>query len=326
MLLSKVTAKPFIVDVEDVSGISIPQKYVGQIIKTPTQSYKLTEIDSDGNPTLVKVTDKNDLDAIYIELDQRLKDEKNRAINVEGSLLNVDSDLNNNNLVGAINDSYSKAKEYADNIKNAILDGVDVDLDTLKEISDSIGDMVDFKGYVDDNISDLDNRKTQYLEERDSDDNLTKQQIVNKDGNVLVDILAIKQSIEDEKNRAINAENTLDGRIDNEIDDRQVADNNLHSTIRKEVAYSYIYLSEDYTASAGQYLLIDTTDNVTITLPDAVDEDFIRIKDLKGNADNKPITVNPNGDDTIMGDNNLTVDVKNAKISLLYQGGDWKLI
>jgi len=132
MILSKIIAKPFIIDTEDINSISIPQKYIGQIIKTPTQSYKITSIDSDGNATFVKIIDKIDLDNVNNNLNNKITNEINRAVGVEGNLSNIDSSLNNTNLVGAINSSYSKIK------KIAVLNTVNVDDDYSANVGELI--------------------------------------------------------------------------------------------------------------------------------------------------------------------------------------------
>jgi len=319
MILSKIIAKPFITDNEDVLSISIPQKYIGQIIKTPTQSYKIVSIDNDGNATFAKIIDKIDLDNINNDLNTKITNEINRAVGVEGNLSNIDSSLNNTNLVGAINSSYSKAKEYADAIKDAILDGVDVDLDTLNEITNSIDDITNFKGYVDNNINDLDNRKIQYLEERDSDDNITKQQIVDKDGNTLIDILNIKNDVNINENDI----NELKINLSNEIDRAISKENELVETdieIKKMAILNIVNINDDYSANVDELILVDTSDKeITINLPSANNYDKIEIKDITGNAHTNNIIIsNVNGE-------NLNIDIDSYKIKLIYKD-EWIIL
>jgi hypothetical protein len=149
--LSKLFKKEFVINTDDINGISIPNPYVGQIIKTPNQAFKISDIDSSGNISFLKMVDFSDLTNSYNDLQSQINVEKNRAISVEGNLTNIDSAFANNNIVSAIN----SIKNYTDQIKADILDGAPEALDTLKELADSMGDLTDLKGYVDTQIESL---------------------------------------------------------------------------------------------------------------------------------------------------------------------------
>jgi hypothetical protein len=241
--LSKIFKKPFLVDIDDVSGVSIPNPYVGQIVKTPNQTFKISAIDSSGNLSFVKMTDNVDLQNAYNDLRSQIITEKNRAVGIEGSLANIDDALVNNNLVAAIN----SAKNYADQIKSEILDGAPEALDTLKELADSMGDLTNLKEYTD------------------------------------------------------------------------TQNNSLHNTIKKEAALNFVSVSDDLSVNSGSFLLVDTNSkSITITLPDSpVDNDVIKLKDIKNNASNNNVIVSGNGN-TINGDDNLVVDVDGANIELVF--------
>jgi len=94
--------------------------------------------------------------------------------------------------------------------------------------------------------------------------------------------------------------------------------------------FAYKYIDSDYTAIRGDFLLVDTTNNiVNVTLPDAsTNYDTINFVDVKGKFDtNKLVVKRGNDNDMIMGlAEDMEVDMKNISFGLIYYNNDWRLV
>ncbi len=99
--LSQVLDRPFVA--ADLDNLKIPQAYVNQKIKFNNEFYYISAIDSNGNISLTKITDMNDLMDKYNLLNNAINAEKNTRAAQIGALDNIDSTLDNSNLVAAIN-------------------------------------------------------------------------------------------------------------------------------------------------------------------------------------------------------------------------------
>ena len=96
-------------------------------------------------------------------------------------------------------------------------------------------------------------------------------------------------------------------------------------------ATKYINSNED--AKAGTLIVCDSagatlasgTTAYTITLPTGNDGDLIRIMDGSGNAQNRPILVDRNGNNIDGAADDLTCDVNYFDIKLVFNSGNWSL-
>ena len=90
--------------------------------------------------------------------------------------------------------------------------------------------------------------------------------------------------------------------------------------VRQEITGgTYSEKTSNYTASAGDKLIVDTSSAVTITLPASASlGDEIRIIDGTGNAATNNITVARNGHNIESAASNLTIDLNRAAFGLVY--------
>jgi len=84
----------------------------------------------------------------------------------------------------------------------------------------------------------------------------------------------------------------------------------------------------DYTLVEGiNYIGVDTTDRVTITLEEAPFEGRkIIIKDETGNAVRRPITVVTQGSDLIDNKQSIVMKLRYIALQFIYTQGQWRLI
>lgn len=87
-------------------------------------------------------------------------------------------------------------------------------------------------------------------------------------------------------------------------------------------------VSSNHTMSKGRNYFVDTSSAVTVTLPSSpAVGDQINVFDASANAATNNITVNSNGAKLNGSVQNLTIDVNNAAVVLIYTGSTygWKV-
>jgi hypothetical protein len=89
---------------------------------------------------------------------------------------------------------------------------------------------------------------------------------------------------------------------------------------------STIGVTGSYTATADdEYIGVFSTSNVTITLPIGVTGRVYIIKDEYGQGAGK-ITIQPSGTQQIDNKNNYIISVPNQSVSIVFRGGQWRII
>jgi hypothetical protein len=88
------------------------------------------------------------------------------------------------------------------------------------------------------------------------------------------------------------------------------------------MSYSVVAVSTVAAPFKGYY--VDTTAEVTMTLPVGIQDDIIFIGDGTGNAELMNIVILPNGTDTIMGAASFTINVAYQMFEFVKVGTDWK--
>jgi hypothetical protein len=88
----------------------------------------------------------------------------------------------------------------------------------------------------------------------------------------------------------------------------------------------YLTVSADTSAEAFHGYYVDTTTAVNITLPVGVNDDMIFVGDVTGNAALMPITLTPNGTDTIMGLPFFTLNLDYQMFEIVKLGTDWRFV
>jgi hypothetical protein len=75
-----------------------------------------------------------------------------------------------------------------------------------------------------------------------------------------------------------------------------------------------------------QYLGVTYSGNVTINLPTGVDQKGLIIKDENGSANSNPITLVPNGSQTIDGQSSVSINNSHGAATLWFHSGVWHVI
>jgi hypothetical protein len=89
-----------------------------------------------------------------------------------------------------------------------------------------------------------------------------------------------------------------------------------------------VFIDDDYTASAGEKIYVDSSAKaITVTLPAGSDADNIVIKDDGHSASINPITITPNGVETIDGDTSIVIDQSEGWCDAAYKTADtnWRV-
>ena len=117
---------------------------------------------------------------------------------------------------------------------------------------------------------------------------------------------------------------TINDAISTEVTNR---DNAISSAIANVSVVDHVMVDADITAAKNQYLLVDNTNNISVTLPATPDQfTTIYILDIKGLFNSTPLNVLRNGE-TIMGNNSDTqLNTDNKEYKLIYTGSDWRII
>ena len=143
----------------------------------------------------------------------------------------------------------------------------------------------------------------------------------------------------------LNALDNISGNIqtllDAKLDDSQLIDDDSFATASStnipsaESTKAYIdnrqYFissqSANFTASANETYVVDTSSAITATLPSSPTVNtYIRIKDSTGTANTNNITVNTPGAETIDGQANNTIDSDFESRTYVYDGTQWLVL
>jgi len=92
----------------------------------------------------------------------------------------------------------------------------------------------------------------------------------------------------------------------------------------------YTLISDDYTASAGNCLAIDTLDKeIRVDLPSGDDNIEIKFLDIESNFNTNNLVIYPASDENIMGYTNnekLVCDISNISFTLKYINNNWRVL
>jgi hypothetical protein len=89
-----------------------------------------------------------------------------------------------------------------------------------------------------------------------------------------------------------------------------------------------VFIDDDYTASAGEKIYVDSSVKaIEVTLPAGSDADNIVVKDDGHSASINPITITPNGAETIDGDTSIVIDQSEGWCDAAYKTADtnWRV-
>jgi hypothetical protein len=85
-------------------------------------------------------------------------------------------------------------------------------------------------------------------------------------------------------------------------------------------------VTANYTATAtDEYIGVNSTNNITISLPAGVTGRTYTINDERGSGLGR-ITISPNGSEKINGSNNYQILVAYASVTLVFNSGAWRII
>lgn len=121
----------------------------------------------------------------------------------------------------------------------------------------------------------------------------------------------------------VDAAKLADGSVSNaEFQRLDGVTSNIQTQLNTKVGYDVASIAVNTSAVAGRTYLVTTT-GITVTLPTAVINTFVTIKDAAGTTNTSPITVNTSGGAQIDGAASLSMDSNYQSVTLVSDGTNW---